>query len=54
LAESQQKLVDVIRSLDERRLDEPVTKDGPTLYVLLHGVVQHHVYHAGQIMLLKK
>ena len=24
------------------------------LYVLLHGVVQHHLYHAGQIALLRK
>ena len=23
-------------------------------YVLLHGVVQHNLYHAGQLMLLKK
>jgi hypothetical protein len=23
-------------------------------YVSLHGLVQHHVYHAGQISLLKK
>jgi hypothetical protein len=25
-----------------------------TLYVLLHGSVQHDIYHAGQISLLKK
>jgi uncharacterized damage-inducible protein DinB len=23
-------------------------------YVLLHGVIQHNLYHAGQIALLKK
>jgi uncharacterized damage-inducible protein DinB len=27
---------------------------GVTRYVLLHGLVQHHVYHAGQISLLRK
>jgi uncharacterized damage-inducible protein DinB len=54
LAESQKKLLDLLRTLDPARLDEPVMKDGPTLYTLLHGVVQHHVYHAGQIVLLKK
>ena len=27
---------------------------GVTHYVLLHGIVQHDVYHAGQIALLKK
>jgi len=27
---------------------------GVTHYVLLHGLAQHHAYHAGQIALLKK
>ena len=54
LSESQRKLLDTIKMLDDSRLDQPVSKNGPTLYVLLHGVVQHHIYHAGQIMLLKK
>ena len=54
LAESQRKLLELIQTLGESRLDQPVTKDGPTLYTLLHGVAQHHIYHAGQIMLLKK
>jgi uncharacterized damage-inducible protein DinB len=54
LAESQRKLLDVVRGLPESGLDGPVMKDGPTIYVLLHGVVQHHIYHAGQIMILKK
>ena len=54
LAESQRRLIDVIRSLDERRLDEPVMQDGPTIYTLLQGVAQHHAYHAGQIVLIRK
>ncbi len=54
LAESQNKLMELIRGLSELKLDQPILKDGPTLYMLLHGVVQHHIYHAGQIMLLKK
>lgn len=54
LAESQQKLLEAVKLFDESRLDLPVTKNGPTVYTLLHGVAQHHIYHAGQIMLLKK
>jgi len=54
LAESQRKLLELIPTLDPARLDQPVMKDGPTLYALLHGIVQHHIYHAGQISLLKK
>jgi hypothetical protein len=25
-----------------------------TYYILLHGLVQHNAYHAGQIMLLRR
>jgi uncharacterized damage-inducible protein DinB len=32
----------------------PETGQGVSYYVLLHGVVQHDVYHSGQIALLKK
>ena len=54
LAESQHRIVEFVATLDSARLDQPVMKDGPTVYVLLHGVAQHHIYHAGQISLLKK
>ncbi len=54
LGESQKKLLELIAELPVSRLDVPVMENGPTLYVLLHGVVQHHIYHAGQIVLLKK
>jgi uncharacterized damage-inducible protein DinB len=30
------------------------TGAGVTRYVLLHGLVQHHAYHAGQIAILKR
>src|SRR5262249_38660411 len=54
LAQSQRKIVELVPTLSDSRLYEPIMKDGPTLYVLLHGVAQHHIYHAGQIALLKK
>jgi DinB superfamily len=54
LAESQRRLLDVVGGLLVSQLDDPVLKDGPTFYVLLHGVAQHHIYHAGQIMILKQ
>ena len=43
-----------ILQLPESRLDEPAVQNGPTVYILLHGAVQHSLYHAGQIVLLKK
>jgi uncharacterized damage-inducible protein DinB len=61
LERAHRDLLAAIRALPEARLLEP-TKDerdrplgtGVSNYVLLHGVVQHDVYHAGQIAILKK
>jgi uncharacterized damage-inducible protein DinB len=43
-----------IAKLDAARLDEPVVPGSQSAYINLHGLVQHHLYHAGQIALLKK
>ena len=40
--------------IPESRLEEPAVEGGSLVYILLHGVVQHALYHAGQIVLLKK
>jgi uncharacterized damage-inducible protein DinB len=54
-------LVESVRALQENRLFEPTNDPrdrangtGVSYYVLLHGIVQHDVYHAGQIAVLKK
>jgi len=52
-----EKLVEAVSALPDSRLDEIVPgKQGAhyTFYYMLHGVVQHELYHAGQIALLKK
>lgn len=52
-----QELVGAVAALPDSRLDEMVPgKDGAyyTFYYMLHGVVQHELYHAGQIAILKK
>ena len=38
------------------RTNDPRARSGKgsTRYVLLHGIVQHHAYHGGQISLIKK
>ena len=52
LVDSEKLLRDAILGLDDSRLeDRPKTK---TVYELLHGVVQHNLYHAGQMALLKR
>lgn len=60
LTEAQRTLLDAIRQLPEARLFEPTNDPrnrplgtGVSYYVLLHGVVQHDVYHSGQIAALK-
>jgi uncharacterized damage-inducible protein DinB len=50
-------LVAAVAALPDSRLDQIVPgKKGVhyTFYYMLHGVVQHELYHAGQIALLKK
>ena len=51
------ELVSAVSALPDSRLDDKVPgKEGAhyTFYYMLHGVVQHEIYHAGQIALLKK
>jgi uncharacterized damage-inducible protein DinB len=47
-------LLDLLATLPESRLDQPLVPGGSNGYLQLHGVVQHDLYHAGQIAVLKK
>src|SRR5437588_8081533 len=49
-----ESLREAIAGLDEARLGDIVPGTIYTVYYLLHGVIQHDLYHAGQIALLKK
>jgi uncharacterized damage-inducible protein DinB len=54
-----EELVAAVAALPDSRLDDIVPgkeNEGAhyTFYYMLHGVVQHELYHAGQIALLKK
>ncbi len=54
LASVHQTLEDVIGAFPESRLNEVVPGQRYSFYFLLHGVIQHNLYHAGQIAILKK
>lgn len=55
LDESHRRLRETAANLCDTQLEEvPVRRTSNTRYVMLHGVVQHNLYHAGQIALLKK
>ena len=48
------ELMDAVRAFDDSHLDAPLADGFSSAYVTLHGVIQHDLYHAGQISLLKK
>jgi hypothetical protein len=47
-------LVKTVAALPESRLRERVPGKKYDFYLMLHGVAQHELYHAGQIAILKK
>jgi hypothetical protein len=58
LVDTHNRLLAAIAAVDDARLDQPIINDPETpfssVYVTLHGGVQHDLYHAGQIAILKK
>ncbi len=54
LKQGHDDLRSAIANLDESRLDQPIIEGLASVYVTLHGIVQHDLYHAGQIAILKK
>ena len=54
LKDGHRSLCDAISRLDESKLDEPILDGMRSVYITLHGVIHHDLYHAGQIAILKK
>ncbi|HKQ77431.1 MAG TPA: DinB family protein [Blastocatellia bacterium] len=54
LEESHRSLREAIKKIDDARLEEIAPGTSYSIYFLLHGVIQHDLYHAGQVALLKK
>ena len=54
LRQARSELHAALVAFDDRRLHETVPGRSYSFYVMAHGVVQHDLYHAGQIALLKK
>ncbi|TMQ71035.1 MAG: DinB family protein [Candidatus Eisenbacteria bacterium] len=54
LRTAHQELIEALGSLREEQLDQPPYPGASTRYVQLHGAIQHDLYHAGQIAVLKK
>ena len=54
ISKSYKSLRSAISGLDDKQLDQPILEGMSSTYVTLHGVIQHTLYHAGQIAILKK
>jgi uncharacterized damage-inducible protein DinB len=54
LDRSHEALREAIARVPESRLNEPILEGMSTVYETLHGAIQHDLYHAGQIAILKK
>jgi len=54
LEQGHRALREAIMQQDEARLEEMVSGKGYSVYTMLHGIIQHDLYHAGQIAVLKK
>ena len=55
LVDARSRLRKAVESLRDEQLDErPAKRTSNSRYVMLHGIVQHDLYHAGQIAILKK
>jgi len=54
LVESRARLRDSIKDFSNELLEGKAAGPDYSRYVVLHGVIQHDLYHAGQIVMLKK
>jgi uncharacterized damage-inducible protein DinB len=54
LDESQQEWIQFLGSFDKTDFEKIYPNNGMTYYEHIHGIMQHDIYHLGQIVILKK
>jgi uncharacterized damage-inducible protein DinB len=54
MKQAESALRTAVLQIPDSRLEEPATEGARPVYILLDGAIQHSVYHAGQIVLLKR
>jgi uncharacterized damage-inducible protein DinB len=54
LTETYVALREAVLKLDDDELDEPILPNMSPRYVSLHGAIQHTLYHAGQIAVVRR
>ena len=57
LSDSYARLREFVANIEDQQLDvrdQKASGENTSRYVVLHGLIQHNCYHAGQIALLKR
>ncbi len=54
LKTSQRELMDALKTFPEPRLNDIVPTRKYNFYSMLQGIIQHDIYHTGQIMMIKR
>ena len=54
LEASQKEMQELLSKTDDNILSQKVGPRNYTYYILMHGVIQHDLYHLGQIVLINK
>jgi hypothetical protein len=54
MTETYVALREAVLRLDDALLDEPILPNMSTRYASLHGAIQHTLYHAGQLAVVRK
>jgi len=57
LRRTHRELARVVATMNDTQLDDPLVGEGSTTYSIsttLHGIIEHDLYHAGQVAILKR
>jgi uncharacterized damage-inducible protein DinB len=54
LEKTHEELLQQVNHFPASKLEEPVSGQNYTFYFMFHGIIQHTLYHGGQIAVLKK
>lgn len=54
LVENQRNILEILEGWLDEQLDDQVPGKDYNYYTLLHGIIKHDIYHAGQIAMTRK
>ncbi len=54
IKENKNEIIRELQNISDESLDKPILKDFSSIYVNLHGYIQHSYYHFEHIVLISK